>query len=666
MDIKGRIDKLVDELNEANVLYYVNDNPVMTDNEYDSLMDELIKLEQEHPEYVREDSPTKRVGNEVITAFEKVTHTTQMFSLADVFNEDEVKDFDERVRKEVDNPEYVCELKIDGLAVSLEYEKGIFKRAATRGDGIVGEDITHNVKTIKDLPLKLKNPIDLEVRGEIYMKKEVLNKLNEERAQRGESLFQNARNAAAGSVRQLDSKIAKERNLSMFLYHVPVTSLKTHYETIELLRENGLPTNPHITKCKNISEVLKYIEEWTVKRPELPYDIDGIVIKVNDLSYQRILGSTVKYPKWAIAYKFPAEEVCTELEDIICTVGRTGQITPNAVLSPVKVAGSTIRRATLHNYEYIKEKDLRVGDIVSIRKAGDVIPEVVEPILSRRKDGLEKYQMITKCPICGEELVPSSTNIDLFCPNNKCPARNINALIHFVSRGAMDIDGLGERIMEDFYNMGIITNILDIYHLETRKNELIELEGFGNKSVNNLLTSIENSKHNSLERLLFGLGISGIGAKNAKILAKRYKNMDNLINASKEDLVNIVDIGEILAVNIYEYFRDVDNLELINKLKELGINMEYISGESKEDARITHKKFVITGTISFMGRDEIKRIIEKYDGSAIGSVSKKTDVVIVGENPGSKYDKAKSLGITIWDEEDLRNILTELGELEET
>ena len=665
MDIKGRIDKLVDELNEANVLYYVNDNPVMTDNEYDSLMDELIKLEQEHPEYVREDSPTKRVGNEVITAFEKVTHTTQMFSLADVFNEDEVKDFDERVRKEVDNPEYVCELKIDGLAVSLEYEKGIFKRAATRGDGIIGEDITHNVKTIKDLPLKLKNPIDLEVRGEIYMKKEVLNKLNEERAKRGESLFQNARNAAAGSVRQLDSKIAKERNLSMFLYHVPVTNLKTHYETIELLRKNGLPTNPHIMKCENITEVLKYIEEWTVKRPELPYDIDGIVIKVNDLSYQRILGSTVKYPKWAIAYKFPAEEVCTELEDIICTVGRTGQITPNAVLSPVKVAGSTIRRATLHNYEYIKEKDLRVGDIVSIRKAGDVIPEVVEPILSRRKDGLEKYQMITKCPICGEELVPSSTNIDLFCPNNKCPARNINALIHFVSRGAMDIDGLGERIMEDFYNMGIITNILDIYHLETKKNELIELEGFGNKSVNNLLTSIENSKHNSLERLLFGLGISGIGAKNAKILAKRYKNMDNLINASKEDLVNIVDIGEILAVNIYEYFRDVDNLELINKLKELGINMEYISGESKEDERITHKKFVITGTISFMGRDEIKKIIEKYDGSAIGSVSKKTDVVIVGENPGSKYDKAKSLGITIWDEEDLRNILTELGELEE-
>ncbi len=663
MDIQKRIDKLVEELNEANVKYYVNDEPTMTDNEYDSLMDELIKLEEKYPEYVRDDSPTKRVGNEVISSFTKVRHTTQMFSLADVFNEDEVKEFDKRVRKEVDNPEYVCELKIDGLAVSLEYEKGVFKRAATRGDGIVGEDITHNVKTIKDLPLKLKEPIDLEVRGEIYMKKEVLNKLNEERAKKGESLFQNARNAAAGSVRQLDSKIAKERNLSMFLYHVPVTNLKTHYETIELLRRNGLPTNPNITKCENIDEVLKYIDEWTVKRSSLPYDIDGIVIKVNDLSYQRILGSTVKYPKWAIAYKFPAEEVYTELEDIICTVGRTGQITPNAVLAPVKVAGSTIKRATLHNYEYIKEKDLRIGDIVSIRKAGDVIPEVVEPILARRKDNLAEYQMITHCPICGEELVPSSTNIDLFCPNEKCPARNINALIHFVSRGAMNIDGLGERIMEDFYNMGIITNIIDIYHLEERKEELIELEGFGNKSVNNLLQSILNSKNNSLERLLFGLGISGIGAKNARILAKRFKNMDNLITASKEDLENIVDIGEILAVNIYNYFRDEKNLALITKLKELGLNMEYISGESKEDERITHKKFVITGTISFMGRDEIKKIIEKYDGSAIGSVSKKTDVVIVGENPGSKYDKAMSLGITIWNEEDLRNILTDLGEI---
>lgn len=656
-NIPERIKYLCEVLNKANVEYYVNDNPTLTDNEYDSLMDELIKLEKDYPEYKLNNSPTSKVGNEVIAEFKKVTHPTPMFSLADVFNYDEVRDFDAKVRKEVGEVAYSCELKMDGLAVSLIYKDGAFVSAATRGDGVIGEDITHNVRTIKKLPLTLHKKIDLEVRGEIYMQKKVFHSLNEEREQKNLPLFQNPRNAAAGSIRQLDSSITRERNLDIVLYHLPNTNLLHHSDTLDLLKECGLPVNPNNRICKNIDEVLAYIDYWTIHRPELPYEIDGIVIKVNDLAAQKSLGYTVKYPKWAVAYKFPAEKVITKLTDIVCTVGRTGQITPNAVLEPIKVAGSTIRRATLHNYPYIVSKDLKIGDYVYLHKAGDVIPEVVGPVLERRPSDAKNYQMITECPICGTKLELTDSKIDLYCPNISCPARKINALIHFISRDAMNIDGLGEQIIEDFYNMGLIKDIPDIYTLSKDKEDLIELEGFGNKSVSNLLISIENSKNNSLERLLNGLGISGVGVKSAKLLASRYGTMRNLMNASAEELVKIKDIGNVLAENISNYFDNPANRILISRLEELGLNMTYQGEKTIIDSNFQDKKFVITGTISGLSRDEIKHEIELRGGVTSESVSKKTDVVIAGSNPGSKYDKALSLGITIWDEATLEKYL---------
>ena len=656
-NIPERIKYLCEVLNKANVEYYVNDNPTLTDNEYDSLMDELIKLEKDYPEYKLNNSPTSKVGNEVIAEFKKVTHPTPMFSLADVFNYDEVRDFDAKVRKEVGEVAYSCELKMDGLAVSLIYKDGAFVSAATRGDGVIGEDITHNVRTIKKLPLTLHKKIDLEVRGEIYMQKKVFHSLNEEREQKNLPLFQNPRNAAAGSIRQLDSSITRERNLDIVLYHLPNTNLLHHSDTLDLLKECGLPVNPNNRICKNIDEVLDYIDYWTIHRPELPYEIDGIVIKVNDLAAQKSLGYTVKYPKWAVAYKFPAEKVITKLTDIVCTVGRTGQITPNAVLEPIKVAGSTIRRATLHNYPYIVSKDLKIGDYVYLHKAGDVIPEVVGSVLERRPSDAKNYQMITKCPICGTKLELTDSKIDLYCPNVSCPARKINALIHFISRDAMNIDGLGEQIIEDFYNMGLIKDIPDIYTLSKDKEDLIELEGFGNKSVSNLLISIENSKNNSLERLLNGLGISGVGVKSAKLLASRYGTMRNLMNASAEELVKIKDIGNVLAENISNYFDNPANRILISRLEELGLNMTYQGEKTIIDSNFQDKKFVITGTISGLSRDEIKHEIELRGGVTSESVSKKTDIVIAGSNPGSKYDKALSLGITIWDATTLEKYL---------
>ena len=656
-NIPERIKYLCEVLNKANVEYYVNDNPTLTDNEYDSLMDELIKLEKDYPEYKLNNSPTSKVGNEVIAEFKKVTHPTPMFSLADVFNYDEVRDFDAKVRKEVGEVAYSCELKMDGLAVSLIYKDGSFVSAATRGDGVIGEDITHNVRTIKKLPLTLHKKIDLEVRGEIYMQKKVFHSLNEEREQKNLPLFQNPRNAAAGSIRQLDSSITRKRNLDIVLYHLPNTNLLHHSDTLDLLKECGLPVNPNNRICKNIDEVLAYIDYWTIHRPELPYEIDGIVIKVNDLAAQKSLGYTVKYPKWAVAYKFPAEKVITKLTDIVCTVGRTGQITPNAVLEPIKVAGSTIRRATLHNYPYIVSKDLKIGDYVYLHKAGDVIPEVVGPVLERRPSDAKNYQMITECPICGTKLELTDSKIDLYCPNISCPARKINALIHFISRDAMNIDGLGEQIIEDFYNMGLIKDIPDIYTLSKDKEDLIELEGFGNKSVSNLLISIENSKNNSLERLLNGLGIIGIGVKSAKLLASRYGTMRNLMNASAEELVKIKDIGNVLAENISNYFDNPANRILISRLEELGLNMTYQGEKTIIDSNFQDKKFVITGTISGLSRNEIKHEIELRGGVTSESVSKKTDVVIAGSNPGSKYDKALNLGITIWDAATLEKYL---------
>ena len=655
--MKERYDELIKLIEKANYDYYTLDNPTVTDREYDNWMSELLDIEERHPEIKRKDSPSEKIGGEVISEFKKVEHKIGMFSISDVFNESEIVAFDERIRKEFPNPSYVCELKIDGLAVSLQYEKGILKRAATRGNGLVGEDITHNVKTIGTIPLRLNKPVDIEVRGEIYMPLKAFNELNEKRLKNGEPIFQNPRNAAAGSIRQLDSSVAKSRKLDAFLYHVPETDKKTHYEALMELKKLGFIVNPNIRLVKNIDEILDYINEWTARRGELPYDIDGIVIKVNDIYMQRELGFTAKYPRWVIAYKFPAEDVKTRLTDIVCTVGRTGQITPNAVFDPVKVMGSTIRRATLHNGDYINSKNLKIGDNIFVHKAGDVIPEVVGPCLEDRTGNEREFVMPDKCPICGASLVLTESGIDLKCPNDLCPARNIESLIHFCDRKAMNIEGLGERIIEDFYNMKFITSIIDIYNIKDRKEELIELEGFGDKSVNKLLDNIEKSKQNSLEKLLFAIGISGIGEKNAKILAKKFMNIDNLMNASLEDLTNISDVGPILANSIYNFFRNEDNIKLINDLKNIGMNMNYLGAQIKENEELLNKRIVVTGTLKKYTRDEIQNLIELNGGLWSTSVTKKTYAVIVGENPGSKYDKAKELNIPIWTEEDFDKVI---------
>lgn len=661
-DAKKRIQELTSILRQANYEYYNMDNPSITDQEYDKYLRELINLEEKYPLLADPNSPTKRVGGEAIDKFVKVKHSIPMISLSNVFNEEEIRAFDQRIRNAGLHPEYVCELKIDGLSVSLHYEHGKLKFAATRGDGITGEDITHNVKTIKTVPLDLGQDIDIEVRGEIYMNKKTLEKLNQEREKNGEVKLQNVRNAAAGSIRQLDPKIAAKRHLDTWIYHLPNPldyQINTHYEALEYMKSLGFKVNSASKLVKDVNGILDFIREYTEKRNTLPYEIDGIVIKVNDIRMQQELGSTVKYPRWATAYKFPAEEVLTKLVDIKFTVGRTGQVTPNAVLEPVLVMGSTIRRATLHNEDYCKELDLRVGDIVSIKKAGDVIPEVVEAKKERRLGTEVPFEMINECPICGSLLVKKG-NVDYFCVNDNCPKKNIEGLIHFASRNAMNIDGLGDEILEDFYNEGFIRSIPDFYHLNEHKEDIIELEGYGLKKVTNLLLAIEESKQNSLERLIFGLGISGIGAKNAKLLASTFKDMEHLSNATYEELINIKDIGDILAQNIVNYFANPDNISLINTLEDLGVNMKYMGTQVKQNENFTDKKFVITGTISFMSRDEIKALIESYGGKSIDSVSKKTDVVIVGDAPGSKYDKAKELGITIWDENQLKEIVDSL------
>ena len=656
--MKDRMNELIELINEADYNYHTLDNPTITDQEYDMYLKELFEIEDLHPDWVRDDSPTQHAGGKIIDSFEKVTHRIPMMSLSDVFSEEELISFDERIKKEGITPEYVCELKIDGLSVSLLYEKGKLLRAATRGDGVVGEDITHNVKTIKAIPLKLKQDVDIEVRGEIFMNKKTLEELNEKRKLKGEPLLQNCRNAAAGSIRQLDSKVAAERKLDNFIYHLPDPEdygLNTHEEALEFMRKLGFKINPNNRVVKNIDEVLEFILEKGKIRENLPYDIDGVVIKVNNLKDQQKLGFTARYPKWATAYKFPAEEVLTRLKDIIFTVGRTGQITPNAVLDPVVVAGSTISRATLHNEDYVVDKDLKIGDIVSIRKAGDVIPEVVERKIERRTGKEIDFKMISECPMCHTKLIKKEGQVDYFCPNDNCPARSVEGLIHFVSRDAMNIDGLGDRIMEDFYNFGFIKDITDIYKLKTHEQDLKRLEGYGEKSVSNLLEAIENSKENSLEKLIFALGIPHVGAKTAKVLASKYKTMENLENTTIEELITIPDIGDIIAESVVNFFENETNKEIINKLKEFNLNMNYLGGEIKEDEDFSGKTFVLTGSLELFTRDEAQEIIERLGGKTSNSVSKKTSVVIVGTSPGSKYDKAKELGIEIWSEEEFKN-----------
>lgn len=651
--VEKRIDELIKILNKASYEYYNLDSPTITDQEYDDYMDELIRLETNNPHLVRSDSPTLKVGSEVISEFKKIVHSTPMLSLGDVFNYEEVMEFDERIKKTISNPSYVCELKIDGLSVSLIYERGKLIRGVTRGDGVTGEDITHNVRTIKNVPLSLPQDIDIEVRGEIYMPKKSFEDLNKEKEALGEKVFANPRNAAAGSVRQLDSSIAAKRKLSTFIYHLPnyqQFNVNSQYDALNFMKDLTFTVNSNIKKVDNILEVIDYLKYWNEHRSELPYDIDGIVIKVNDFKNQEKLGFTVRVPKWAIAYKFPAEQVLTKLTNIEFCVGRTGKVTPRADLNPVRVAGSLVSSATLHNEDYILSKDIRVGDTVVIQKAGDIIPEVVEVKFERRCGDEIRFEMIKNCPICGSELVKKESEAAYFCPNDKCDARNIEGLIHFASRDAMNIEGFGERIVEDFYNFGYLRSILDYYHIYEHKENLKELEGFGEKSIDNLLTSIENSKNNSLERLLFGLGIRHVGKKTATILARYYDNIDNLMNANEDELCHITDIGDIIAKSVYNYFSI--NKELINDLKNIGVNTTYISKVMNINEEFNNKTFVLTGTLESLTRNEAKDIIESLGGKITSSVSKKTDVVIVGANPGSKYDEAIKLGITIWNEEE--------------
>lgn len=657
--MEERINELIDKINKASYEYYALDNPTITDQEYDDLYNELLRIEEKYPELKRVDSPTNRVGGQALEKFEKVTHETPMLSFDDIFNSDEIESFDNRIKKVVKNPSYTLEPKMDGLSGSLIYKDGILVRAATRGDGVTGENITQNVKTIKSVPLKLTEKIDIEVRGEIYMSKLSFERANIEKRKNKEKEFANSRNAAAGSIRQLDSKITAKRGLDYMAYFIPNPEkygLKSQHESLEYLKKLGFKTNYKLNGlAHNAKEIEKFIENLGNEREKLPFPIDGVVLKVDSLEDEAKLGFTARVPRWGIAYKFPAIEVLTTLNEIKFTVGRTGKITPNAIFNPVHVDGSLVSKATLHNEDYCVQKDVRVNDIISIRKAGDVIPEVVEVKFERRTGEYEPFKMIENCPICNTKLIKKDAMH--FCPNINCPARHIEGLIHFASRDAMNIDGMGDAIIEDFYNMGYLRKVSDFYHLNVYAENLMILEGFGEKSITNLLTSIENSKKNSLERLIFALGIPHVGAKTAKILAIKFETMDNLENATFEELTNIPDIGDIIAKSIIEYFNKEENKETLQELRNLGINMAYTGEKVKESEEFNNKTFVLTGSLEIFTREEAEEKIELLGGKTSGSVSKKTSVVIVGANPGSKYRKAQELGIPIWTEQEFKEKL---------
>lgn len=661
MNPKDRVYEITKLLEQYNYEYYVLDNPSVPDSEYDRLMKELIAIEKEHPELISPLSPTQRVGGKVVSSFNKIKHKRMMLSLANAFNEKDIRDFDQRIKDiiHVNDVEYMCEMKIDGLAMSLDFIDGKLNYAATRGDGNEGEDVTSNVLTIKSIPTQVEQNKPFEVRGEVYMSKVILERLNNERKEKGEVLLANARNAAAGSIRQLDSSVAASRKLEAYWYYLvnaDELGFKRHSDALDYIESIGFRTNKERRICKNVNEVINYINEYTEKRPNLPYDIDGIVIKVNDISQYDILGYTAKTPRWAIAYKFPPEEVMTKLEDIIFTVGRTGKITPNAVITPTKVAGSTVQRATLHNEDFVRDKNLKIGDYIILRKAGDVIPEVVRAIPEKR-DGTEReFIMIDKCPVCGAPLVRKDAMH--FCVSPTCPARQIEGMIHFSSRDAMDIDTMGEKAVELFFNEGYLSNIPSIYHLKEHRDDILNIEGWSTKSVDHLLQAIEKSKENSLEKLLFGLGIKEIGAKTAKILAKRYLNLEKFFDLTEEELQQIPDLGPVSAKSIFNYFHNEESINLIDELKELGLNFNYL-GLVNVDANSPFfgKTIVLTGTLTKYGRKEATELLENLGAKVAGSVSKKTDIVIFGAEAGSKLDNAHKLGIRTMDEEEFEELL---------
>lgn len=663
MDIeqaKKRVEELVPLLNYYTQMYF-DDKQVVSDYEYDMLMRELKGIEAEFPELIRKDSPTQKVGASIKKGFEKVTHEVPLQSLQDVFTFQEVRDFDERMRNlaEENNIElkYVVETKIDGLSAALEYKNGILVRGATRGNGLIGEDVTDNLRTIKTIPKKLTEPIDITVRGEVFIGKEEFEKLNSDRLMDEEEQFANARNAAAGSLRQLDSKITAKRPLDIYIFNVQKSDsieFKSHYESLEYLAKLGFNVNPVRILCNNIDEAIKAIEKIGKDREKLSFGIDGAVVKVDDLELREKAGTTYKTPKWAVAYKYPPEKKETKLKDIVCQVGRTGAITPMAILEPVVVAGSKISRTTLHNEDFIRQKDIRVGDTVVIQKAGDVIPEVVE-VKKKKRTGEEKiFEMPEVCPVCGAQVVREEGEAAYYCNGIECPAKLYRGIIHFASREAMDIMGLGEMIIEELINRKLISNIADIYKLTVE--DLASLKKNGKKFAQNLFDAIEESKTRDLYRLINALGIRHVGVKMAKTLAKKYGTMDSLMNATYESLYLSEEVGKIIAQSVYDFFREEQTIDLINKLKECGLNMT-AQQEEGADSRFEGMTFVLTGTLEKYTRDQATKIIEKFGGKTSGTVSKKTTYVLAGEAAGSKLKKAQDLGIKIISEEEFGKMI---------
>ncbi|MBM6830593.1 NAD-dependent DNA ligase LigA [Faecalicoccus acidiformans] len=649
-----RIEELRKLLEQYAIEYYVKDAPSVSDQEYDRLMQELIALENKHPEMKDPNSPSQRIIGAVLEGFEKVSHASQMLSLGNVFNREEIQDFVLRIQESVSNPEFVVECKYDGLAMALLYENGRFVRAVTRGDGFVGEDVSNNIRTIGSIPMYIDQLDPVEVRGEVYMPKKSFEELNQKQAEQGKPLFANPRNAAAGSIRQLDSSICAQRKLDAYWYYFQNASdfgIQTQEEALEAMEKLHFRVNPMRRVCRTTEQIWDFIQEIQKIRNTLPYEIDGMVIKLNSLADQQVLGSTAKAPRYATAYKFPAEEVQTRLKDITITVGRTGKITPNAVLEPVRVAGTTVSAASLHNEDMIAVKDLRIGDIVIVRKAGEIIPEVVSSVPSRRDGSQRPYHFPQSCPVCGSHLIRLEGEASHYCVNQDCPARVVESMIHFASRDAMDIDSLGDKKIEQLHDFGFLNSIEDIYYLKRHRQELLEKRGYQKKSVDHMLETIEDSKKQPLGVLLFGLGIRQVGKKAAMILAKHFGNMDALIQASQEELVAINDIGEITAQSILAFFKEEKNLHLIQVLKEQGLNMIQEKEEIRE-SRFTNKTVVLTGTLESYTRSEAKKILEAFGANVAGSVSKRTDLVIYGTAAGSKLEKARNLGVDLMSEEE--------------
>lgn len=662
MEMAERVEELRKSLNQYGYEYYVLDRPSVPDSEYDRLMNELIQIETDYPELRTPDSPTQRVGGAPLDAFVKVTHDTPMLSLGNVFSKEELVEWVERIEKDLGyTPTFVAELKFDGLAVSLKYEDGRLVRGATRGDGTTGEDITQNLKTIRAIPLRLQEDVTFEVRGEAYMPKRSFEQLNDERERVGEPLFANPRNAAAGSLRQLDSKIAASRNLAFFAYGLVSQDdlVASHDESLDYLKRLGVAVSGDYTTCKTADELWDYIETYVTKRSELPYEIDGIVIKVAGYEEQEQLGFTAKSPRWAVAYKFPAEEVVTTIEDVDFSVGRTGKVTPRARFAPVSVAGSTVTYATLHNEDFIKEKDLHIGDRVVIKKAGDVIPAVVSALASERSGEEQAIEFPTHCPACGSELIRLEGEADHRCVNPECPAQLLEGLIHFVSRQAMNIDGLGEKVITQLHEAGLVHNVADLYRLN--RDDLLGLERMGETSVTNLLSAIEQSKQNSLERVLFALGIRLVGQKAASLIAERFETMEVIIDAKVEELTSIDGIGTKMAESIVLYFEKPEARELVKELSESGVNLSFKGTKrpTTEGAPLSGKTVVLTGKLHEMTRGEAGKQLELLGASVTGSVSKNTDLLVAGEKAGSKLTKAESLGIEVWDEAKLLDFINE-------